>query len=414
MSITPKKRSSIAYPNTDFQALEMDSSMQDPAFLGRSLGRNRKKYVDIRQRPSGRWVAEIKDTIQKIRMWLGTFDTAEDAARAYDEAACLLRGKNTRTNFWPSPSRHTHGTSALPSRTARILLLRLKDANARNKSMGTDSNSNPHMLSNFDDSEPNCLSNYQFLQSKVKVETESLSSDDNVHVKSSKIGLPSCIESNGEVLGSSLTNMPITPINSMGEENFESKDTDPTGFSHDYLEQGQSNSEELKEQSSNALMDTAESSACTDLCSPTGEGLASVESLSGVEKDMIDGLNFVDSGQMITGYCPFEIAAEIAEPTRSDIPSIFMEDLGEYNCSMLRMRSYERKISASLYAMNGISEYFRYTSEPALDVSKDFEAGNGDGMYQSSEQSETCSSACSSDSADGVEMIWNPWNLSCP
>ncbi|KDP39690.1 hypothetical protein JCGZ_02710 [Jatropha curcas] len=60
---------------------------------------NNNKFVGVRQRPSGRWVAEIKDTTQKIRMWLGTFETAEEAARAYDEAACLLRGSNTRTNF---------------------------------------------------------------------------------------------------------------------------------------------------------------------------------------------------------------------------------------------------------------------------------------------------------------------------
>lgn len=57
------------------------------------------KFVGVRQRPSGKWVAEIKNTTQKIRMWLGTFNTAEEAARAYDEAACLLRGSNTRTNF---------------------------------------------------------------------------------------------------------------------------------------------------------------------------------------------------------------------------------------------------------------------------------------------------------------------------
>lgn len=63
-------------------------------------GRSSKcKFVGVRQRPSGRWVAEIKDTTHKIRVWLGTFETAEEAARAYDEAACLLRGSNTRTNF---------------------------------------------------------------------------------------------------------------------------------------------------------------------------------------------------------------------------------------------------------------------------------------------------------------------------
>ncbi|KDP42088.1 hypothetical protein JCGZ_01876 [Jatropha curcas] len=69
-------------------------------FKERSITKNSKtKFVGVRQRPSGKWVAEIKDTTQKIRMWLGTFDTAEEAARAYDEAACLLRGSNTRTNF---------------------------------------------------------------------------------------------------------------------------------------------------------------------------------------------------------------------------------------------------------------------------------------------------------------------------
>ncbi|GMY25923.1 ethylene-responsive transcription factor ERN1-like [Fagus crenata] len=43
--------------------------------------RNRKRYIGVRQRPSGRRVAEIKDTIQKIGVWLGTYDTAEAASR---------------------------------------------------------------------------------------------------------------------------------------------------------------------------------------------------------------------------------------------------------------------------------------------------------------------------------------------
>ncbi|XP_045797928.1 uncharacterized protein LOC123892145 [Trifolium pratense] len=87
--------------------------------------KNRKRFVGVRQRPSGRWVAEIKDTIQKIRVWLGTYDTAEKAARAYDEAACILRGSNTRTNFLPS-SKSSSSTHVLPSKIINLLLQRLK------------------------------------------------------------------------------------------------------------------------------------------------------------------------------------------------------------------------------------------------------------------------------------------------
>ncbi|KAI4373053.1 hypothetical protein MLD38_011221 [Melastoma candidum] len=71
--------------------------------------RGHHKFVGIRQRPSGRWVAEIKDSLQKVRLWLGTFDTAEDAARAYDEAARSLRGPNARTNFGQSDSSFSNG-----------------------------------------------------------------------------------------------------------------------------------------------------------------------------------------------------------------------------------------------------------------------------------------------------------------
>ncbi|KAK6149261.1 hypothetical protein DH2020_016786 [Rehmannia glutinosa] len=88
------------------------------------------KFVGVRQRPSGRWVAEIKDTTQKIRMWLGTFETAEEAARAYDEAACLLRGSNTRTNFVTD---HVSPNSPLASRI-RNLLNTKKCASANAKS----------------------------------------------------------------------------------------------------------------------------------------------------------------------------------------------------------------------------------------------------------------------------------------
>ncbi|XP_071706655.1 uncharacterized protein [Rutidosis leptorrhynchoides] len=338
--------------------------------------RARKRFVGVRQRPSGRWVAEIKDTIQKIRVWLGTFDTAEEAARAYDEAACLLRGANTRTNFWPS-SQSSLTTPALPSKITNLLLHRLKARNnmlAASTAASASSENASQMIMNCHDDMKQEEFKDDMLEFSDTIFTDFLNDQDDYYVAD-----------NNDI-------MMLSEDNNSGQL-IQPDNTNLDHHDHDHVVS------ELQ---------------CSS--GDTNNGNVMEDDDEGDSDAGVIDFRFIDEIGTSCNFSPFEIAQEIAsDPNQEEGYNGEGEEPLTISEAMKRMK-YERKYSASLYAFNGIPECLKLKlgleeGPKSRERSKMQRSISDEGSKKDVEEENVISISSETNTTEGELSLWNSLDL---